>query len=438
MRLRLRRPEGLRLATARTFRSLRNRNYRLFFVGQLVSLVGTAMQVVAQSWLVLTLTDSGVALGVTAALQFLPMLVLGIWGGVIADRFDKRRVLVVTQVVAGLLALALWLLVVTGAVAIWMVYVLALMLGLVHVVDMPTRQAFVMEMVGGDEVPNAVGLNSAVFNTGRLVGPAVAGVLIAGVGVASCFLINALSYLPVVAGLRAMRSEELFREARVEAGPGPVRAGLRYVWSTPELRSTLLLVAAVGGFGLNFVVVLPLLARFTLGGGPRLYGVLSSAMALGSVIGALVIAGRRRPTRQLLLGGAGAFGLLTVVAAVAPTALSMGLVLVPTGAAVMLFLATANATLQLASDAAMRGRVMALYGLVFLGSTPLGGPLMGWIAEQWGPRTGLAAGGVATVVAAVVAAGVTAGRRWPRLRSHVLRPAEQTGDALSPVPTEAA
>jgi MFS family permease len=298
-------PQSLRLATARTFRSLQNRNYRLFFAGQLVSLVGTAMQVVAQSWLVLTLTNSGVALGVTAALQFVPMLVLGIWGGVVADRFDKRRVLIATQVAAGLLALVLWLLVVTGAVALWMVYVLAFLLGLVTVVDLPTRHAFVIEMVGDDEVPNAVGLNSAVFNTGRLVGPAVAGVLIAGVGVASCFLINAISYVPVIAGLVAMRSEELFREAPVAAGPGPVRAGLRYVWSTPQLRSTILLVAVIGAFGLNFVVILPLLARFTLGGGPRLYGALSSAMALGSVVGALVIAGRGRPTRRLLLGGAG-------------------------------------------------------------------------------------------------------------------------------------
>ncbi len=219
------RAQGLRLVSGRTFRSLRNRNYRLFFTGQLVSLMGTAMQVVAQSWLVLTITDSGIALGVTAALQFAPMLVLGIWGGVVADRFDKRRVLLATQVSSALLALALWLLVVTGAVTLWMVYLLALLLGLVNVVDLPTRHAFVIEMVGGEEVANAVGLNSAVFNTGRLVGPAVAGVLIARVGVASCFLINALSYVPVIAGLAAMLSEELFRQAPVAAGPGPVRAG---------------------------------------------------------------------------------------------------------------------------------------------------------------------------------------------------------------------
>jgi MFS family permease len=432
----LRRSHGMRLATARTFRSLRNRNYRLFFGGQLVSLVGTAMQVVAQSWLVLTLSNSGVALGVTAGLQFAPLLVLGVWGGVVADRFDKRRVLIATQVSSALLAFVLWLLVVTGAVTLWMVYVLAFLLGMVNVVDLPTRHAFVIEMVGGDEVPNAVGLNSAVFNTGRLVGPAVAGVLIASVGVASCFLINAVSYLPVIAGLAAMRSEELFRQAPVPAGPGPVRAGLRYVWSTPELRSTILLVAVVGVFGLNFVVVLPLLARFALDGGARLYGALSSAMALGSVIGALVAAARGRPTRRLLLGGAAGFGVLTMVAAAAPTALSVGLLLVPTGLALMLFLATANTTLQLASDATMRGRVMALYGLVFLGSTPLGGPLMGWLSEQWGSRAAMAAGGAVSLAAAAVAACGSIGRRL-RLRSVTVRPADDAGDALDPVPTEA-
>ena len=427
---------GLRLATARTFRSLRNRNYRLFFSGQLVSLVGTGMQVVAQSWLVLTLSNSGVALGVTAALQFAPMLVIGVWGGVVADRFDKRRVLIATQVTSALLAFVLGLLVVSGAVTLWMVYVLAFLLGLVNVVDLPTRHAFVIEMVGGDEVPNAVGLNSAVFNTGRLVGPAVAGVLIASVGVASCFLINALSYLPVIAGLAAMRTEELFRQAPVAAGPGPVRAGLRYVWSTPELRSTLLLVAAVGTFGLNHAVILPLLARYALGGGVRLYGVLSSLVAVGSVAGALFAAGRRRPTRRLLLGSAAAFGLLTMSAAVAPTPLTVGLLLVPTGLATLLFLATANSTLQLASTPDMRGRVMALYGLVFLGSTPLGGPLLGWVSGQWGARVGLALGGAVSLGAALVAAAARTGRRWPRLRPVTTEAGPQP--AVGPLPVEAA
>jgi MFS family permease len=426
----------LRLATARTFRSLQNRNYRLFFTGQLVSVIGTWMQMVAQSWLVLTLTGSGLALGVAAALQFLPMLLFGAWGGLVADRFDKRRLLIATQTAAGLLALLLGLLAVTDVVTLWMVYVLALLLGAVSVVDMPTRQAFVTEMVGADDVPNAVGLNSAVFNTGRLVGPAAAGVLVASVGVGVCFLINAVSYVGVVAGLRAMRDDEFHRQAPVVAGPGQVRAGLRYVWSTPELRSTLLLVAAIGTFGLNQAVILPLLARYSLGGGVRLYGLLSSLVAVGSVAGALFAAGRRRPTRRLLFGSAAAFGLLTIAAAVAPTPLTVGVALVPMGMALLLFLATANSTLQLASTTDMRGRVMALYGLVLLGSSPLGGPLLGWIAGNWGARVGMAVGGAVSLAAALVAVVARTGRRWPRLRPLPVEGHPEP--AVTPLPVEAA
>ena len=426
----------LRLVTARTFRSLQSRNYRLFFTGQLVSVIGTWMQTVAQSWLVLTLTGSGLALGVAAALQFLPMLVFGAWGGLVADRFDKRRLLVATQTAAGLLALVLGVLVVTDVVTLWMVYVLALLLGAVSVVDMPTRQAFVTEMVGADEVPNAVGLNSAVFNTGRLIGPAAAGLLVASVGVGPCFLINAVSYVGVVAGLRAMRADELHRQAPVVAGPGQVRAGLRYVWSTPELRSTLLLVAAIGTFGLNQTVVLPLLARYSLGGGVRLYGLLSSMIAAGSLAGALFAASRRRPSRRLLLGSAAAFGFLTIVAAAAPTPLMVAAVLVPTGLATLLFLASANSTLQLASAANMRGRVMALYGLVLLGSNPVGGPLLGWVSGRWGPRIGMGLGGVVTLGAAAVAVVSRSGRRWPRLHPVPVEPAPQS--AVNTLPTEAA
>jgi MFS family permease len=425
----------LRPATARTFRSLHNRNYRLFFSGQLVSVVGTWMQTVAQSWLVLTLTHSGLALGLTAALQFLPMLLFGVWGGLVADRFDKRRVLIGTQVAAGVLALVLWALVTTGAVALWMVYVLALLLGAVSVVDMPTRQAFVTEMVGAEEVPNAVGLNSAVFNTGRLAGPAVAGLLIASVGVGVCFLINAVSYVAVIGGLRAMRAEDLHRQAPVVAGPGQVRAGLRYVWSTPQLRSTILLLAVIGTFGFNFTVILPLLARFALHGGPRLYGALSSGVGVGSLAGALVIAGRRQPTRRLLLASAAAFGTLTLLAAAAPTPLTVAAVLVPTGTATMLFAATANSTLQMASTAAMRGRVMALYGLVFLGSTPVGGPLVGWVAGRWGARAGLALGGAVSLAAALVAMAGTIGRRWIRTRAVDRAPGPE---AVSTLPVEVA
>ena len=394
---------GARGAASSTFRSLRVRNYRLFFLGQLVSLTGTGMQTVAQGWLVLDLTGSGVALGVTVALQFLPLLLFGLWGGLIADRFDKRRTLVITQAIPAVLALAMFALVATGAVVLWMVFAMAFLQGLVVMVDLPTRQSFVIEMVGPDQVPNAGGLNSAMFNLGRMLGPALAGVVIASAGVAPAFLANAVSYLAVTAALLAMRPEDLFAQDRAERGRADIRAGLRYMWSTPALRSTLLLMAVVGTFGFNFVVVLPLLARFTLGGGPRLYGLLSAAMALGSLVGALLAARRHGPTRAMLIGSVTAFGALTLVAAAAPTPLLAGVTLVALGLAVMLFLATANTTLQLTTAPSMRGRVMAVYGLLLLGTSPLGGPLVGWISTQWGARVGVAFGGVVTLAAALAA-----------------------------------
>jgi MFS family permease len=402
----------LRGLGARTFRSLRIRNYRLFFFGQLVSVTGTWMQTVAQSWLVLSMTQSGLDLGITVALQFLPMLLFGMWGGLLADRSDKRRLLLGTQVASGVLAGILWALVATGSVELWMVYVLAFLLGVVTMIDMPTRQSFVIEMVGPDEVPNAVGLNSAMFNTGRLLGPAAAGVMIASLGIAPAFLANALSYIAVVAALLAMRPDELFRREPAERKRGEVRAGLRYVWDNPTLRSTLFLVSVLGLFGFNFVVVLPLLARFTFGGGAGLYGVFTSAMAGGSLAGALYAASRVEPTRRLLVGSALAFGILTLLAAAAPNAVIAGVLLTAVGLAVMLFLATANTTLQLNSEPAMRGRVMALYGLVFLGSTPVGGPLLGWISEHWGARFGLGLGGALSLLAALSAlSSVRSGRR---------------------------
>lgn len=390
-------------ASGGTFRSLQVRNFRLFFLGQLVSVTGTWMQTVAQNWLVLSLTGSGVALGITVALQFLPTLLFGLWGGLVADRFDKRRVLIATQVAPAVLALVMGLLVATGSAQLWMVYGLAFLLGVVHMVDMPTRQAFVMEMVGPDEIANAVALNSAMFNTGRLLGPAAAGVLIATAGIAPSFLINAASFLAVIAGLVAMRPDDLFRQPPAPRARGDVRAGLRYVWTSPALRPPLLLVAVIGTFGFNFAVVLPLLARFSFGGGARMYGVLTSLMALGSLLGALFAASRARPTRPVLLRSAAAFGALTVAAGLISSPVVLAPVLVAVGAAMMVFLATANATLQLNADPTMRGRVMALYGLVFLGTTPLGGPLLGWVGETWGARAGLAFAGAVSLAAAAAA-----------------------------------
>jgi MFS family permease len=395
------RATSLRGVSARTFRSLRIRNYRLFFVGQLISVTGTWMQTVAQSWLVLNLTDSGVALGVTVALQFLPMLLFGMWGGLLADRSDKRKLLIAMQAAGGLLALILYGLVATDTVELWMVYVLAFGLGLVTMVDMPTRQSFVIEMVGPDEVPNAVGLNSAMFNTGRILGPTAAGVTIATLGLAPAFLANAISFLPVIAGLMMMRTEELHTRPPAARRRGEVRAGLLYAWREPTLRATLLLVGVLGMFGFNFIVVLPLMARYTFDGDAGLYSLFTALMSFGSLAGALVAASRTKPTTGMLVGSGVAFGALMLVTSAAPTAWLAAALLVGVGMAMMLFMATANTTLQLNSDAAMRGRVMALYGLLFAGSTPVGGPLLGWISEAWGPRVGMALGGALSLAAAL-------------------------------------
>jgi MFS family permease len=397
----------VRLAGQRTFHSLRVRNYRLFFFSQLISLSGTWMQTTAQSWLVLDLTgekSAGFALGLMMALQFLPLLLFGVWGGLIADRLDKRRTLIWTQSAAAVLAVALFVIVLTGVIQLWMIYVLAFLLGVVTVFDNPTRQAFVIEMVGADDVANAVGLNSAVFNGARLVGPAIAGVSIHAIGISPSFLLNAISFIPVVAALGLMRTRELVRHEPLARSKGQVREGLRYAWHTPALRSTLLLVTVVATFGFNFIIVLPLLAKYEFHGGAGLYGLLLAVMAGGSLVGALVAAARARPSRPLLVGSAAAFSVLAMLVAVAPTAVWAAILLVPMGAFSMVFIATANSALQLTSRHEMRGRVMALYALVFLGSTPIGGPFIGWISQQWGARAGLFDGGALSLAAAIPAA----------------------------------
>jgi MFS family permease len=396
-------------ATRRTFRSLRVRNYRLFFFGQLVSVSGTWMQQVAQDWLVLRLTNEPLPLGITTALQFTPILALGAWAGVVVDRLDKRRLLLATQAAMAALALVLGVLTATGAIRLWMVYLLALLLGFATAFDMPTRQAFVSEMVGPGQVVNAIGLNSAVFNSARVIGPAAAGVVIATVGIATAFLVNAVSYLAVIGGLLAMDPARLHRLPPVERASGQIRAGLRYVWTTPVLRSTIALVAVVGTLGLNFRVALPLLARFTFGGDATVYGALASIMAAGSVVGALAAARRSHPSPALLLGSVAVFGVLSVAAA--PTLALEMVVLAPLGLASIAFLATANSTVQLGSSPELRGRVMALYGLVFLGSTPLGGLLAGWMADRFGPRSIMLLAGVSSLVAAGVAAVLMRHRR---------------------------
>lgn len=391
-----------RLANS-TFGSLRVRNYRLYFIGQVVSVSGSWMQRVAQSWLVLHLTGSGVALGVVSALQFLPMLVLGAWGGVLADRIDKRRLLMVTQAVMGLLALALGTVTLTGQVRLWMVYLLALLLGLVTAADNPARQSFVMEMVGRRQLTNAISLNSTVFTGARVVGPAIAGILITLVGTGWCFVINALSFAAVVLALVAMDPAKLQRPVAAGRRRGQVMEGLRFVWSRSDVRVPLLVLAVVGTLALNWTVILPLLARNTFHGDASTYGLLFAVLGLGSLAGALFTAGRREPSASLLLISLGAFGLFMLAAALAPTLPLEIAALIPTGMAALAFQTTANALIQTRSDPALRGRVMAMYAVVFIGTTPIGAPIVGWVAQQYGPRAALVLGAAAILGTAAVA-----------------------------------
>jgi MFS family permease len=393
----------VRRATSETFRALAVRNYRLFFAGQIVSVSGTWMQQVAQAWLVLQLTGSGVALGLVLAAQFLPMLVLGPWAGVVADRNEKRRVLFITQAAAASAALALGLLTLTGTVQLWMVFVLALWLGVANAFDMPTRQAFVFEMVGPDHLSNAISLNSIVMNAGRLVGPAVGGVLIATVGLATCFLLNAASYGATIAALALMRKKELHAVEPATRGRGQLLEGLRYVWSTPALRTPLLLIAIVGTLTYEFPVSLPLLSTFEFEAGAEGYGIMLSAMSVGAVAGGLAVATRMAPSHRRL-GWAGVlFGVSVLMASAMPTFGATVAVLPVVGAISIAFITQANSTLQLTAAPAMRARVIALYGVAFLGSTPIGGPIIGWVAETAGPRAGLALGGAAALVASLLA-----------------------------------
>jgi MFS family permease len=378
------------------------RNFRWFLFGHLVSSTGTWMQQVGQDWLVLRLTGAALPLGVTLALQFAPILVFGTWAGLVADRVDKRRLLLATQTSMATLAVVLGVLTATGAVRLWMVYGLALLLGCATAFDMPARQSFVSELVGPERLANAIGLNSASFNTARVVGPAVAGVLIGAVGIAPAFFANAVSYLAMIGGLLAMDQRRLHHRDPVARGRGQIRDGIRYLWATPVLRSTVLLVAVVGTFGLNYRVALPLLARFEFDGGPGAYGALAAIMAAGSVTGALAVARRARPTRLLLVGAVAAFGLLSLGAAAAPTLQAEAVILFPVGMASLAFVATANSTVQLGSDPQLRGRVMSLFGVVLLGSSLPSGLLSGWLAGRFGPRSILVLSGVSCLAAAAV------------------------------------
>jgi MFS family permease len=404
------------------FGSLRTRNYRLFATGQIVSNTGSWMQRVAQDWLVLSLThNSGTALGITTGLQFAPML-LSLWGGAVADRYSKRRILMVTQALMGLLALILGVLALTGAATIWQVYVLAFALGLVTVVDNPTRQAFAVEMVGTDGMANAIALNSAVFNLARIAGPAIAGLVIAALGTPAAFLVNAVSFGAVLISLKLMRPGELHRVARAPRAPGQLREALSYVRARPRLWMTLILIFFVSTFGMNFQVTNALMSRGVFHTGAGLFGLASTVFAVGALGGALIAARRSRPTLTLLVATALAFSVFEMLGGLMPDFVTFTLMLIPTGLTLLTLTTAANSTMQLGTTSAMRGRVMGLYMLVFLGGTPIGAPLAGWVAETYGPRMVLISGGLISLAATVAVALALAYRGDARARSY-LRPA---------------
>ncbi|MBT2547859.1 MFS transporter [Arthrobacter sp. ISL-65] len=424
-----------------TFRALQNPNYRLWAGGALVSNIGTWMQRVAQDWLVLTvLTDhSGTAVGITTALQFLPMLLLGPYAGVLADRHRKRVILLWTQSAMGLCGLAVGLLVVTGAAQLWQVYAAALCLGLASAIDGPARQSFVSELVGQDHIANAVSLNSASFNTARLTGPAIAGVLIAWVGTGPVFLLNAASFAAVLISLARIRASELVPAAPAIRSKHQVAEGLGYVRRRPDLVLILVLVGVLGAFGMNFPITNALMATAEFGMGPGEFGLLGSIMAVGTLAGALLAARRSRPRLRFLLGGALGLGFFTLVGSVSPSFWLYAAILVPVGLASMTFLNSCNTSIQLSVEPPFRGRVLALYLATLQGGTALGAPLMGWLGSTFGARWSVAAGGAVVLLTGLLAVIVVVRSSRLTLRQQLLasfpRRRTQPGSAVvSPSP----
>ncbi|MDP3969176.1 MAG: MFS transporter [Nocardioides sp.] len=392
-----------------TFRALAHRNYRLYAVGGVVSNTGTWMQRVAQDWLVLVLTaGSGTALGITTGLQFLPILLLSPYAGLIADRFPKQRLLQVTQAMMAVPALLLGLLAVTGLVEVWHVYALAFVFGVGTAFDAPARQAFVSEMVGPEDLPNAVGLNSASFNAARIVGPALAGLLIAALGGGAAatgwvILVNALSYSAVVVALQRIDTTTLDSPAPQARRKGMIRDGVRYVRGRPDLKLILMIVFFTGTFGLNFQMTSALMATEVYGKGAEGYGIIGSVMAVGSLTGALLAARRTRIRYRLVVLAALAFGVAEIIAGLAPTYLFFLLWAPLLGLAALTMITAANTVIQTTTAPAMRGRVMALYMMIFMGGTPLGSPLIGWVGETFGARWTLIGGGAMTILGVLLA-----------------------------------
>ena len=413
----------------RGFQALAHRNFRLFWFGQLVSLVGTWMQQIAQGWLLLVLTNDPLALGLAAAFQFAPVLVFGLFGGVLADALPKRRALIGTQVAQMVLALVLGALVATNAVQVWHVYVLAILLGFTNAIDMPVRQSFVVEMVGREDVGNAVALSSAVFNASRIVGPAIAGLVIGTLGIATCFFLNGISFVAVIWGLLLMRSAELLSPPRLEVERtwhgvmSRLREGLSYVRNTPAVFLAISVLGTIATFGMNFTVLVPILARDVLHGDARTFGFLMAASGIGSLASAALIAYGQRPTLRLLLTGAAVFGLALIGLGVSRSFPVSLLLMVVLGWGVIAIAATTNTLIQLTVPDELRGRVMSVYTTVFAGSTPIGGLFAGFVAAGAGVSAALVAGGaISALTAAFAATRLPPSRAEPAAVSHPAPP----------------
>jgi MFS family permease len=406
-----------------TFQALRISNYRLYSGGSVISNVGTWLQRVAQDWLVLLLSGaSGTALGITTGLQFLPILLLTPYAGLLADRLPKRSLMMMTQATMALFALILGLLAVSGVARTWHVYVLAFLFGIGNAFDIPARQSFVVEMVGKDDLANAVGLNSASFNAARVVGPAAAGGLISlfGGGVVATgwvILLNAVSYGAVIFSLWRMRTDLLQTPVRAPREPGMIRAGIRYVRSRPDLMMILSVMFFAGTFGMNFPVTLALMATHVYHKGAGEFGLLGSVMAIGSLAGALLAAHRGNPRHRLVVGAALLFGGTEIIAGLMPSFVSFAFVLPLLGITALTMITTANATMQLSVTPDMRGRVSALFMMIFMGGTPLGAPIMGWVGQYFGARWTLIGGGLAVLAGTIVAIAM-----FTRSNGMVLRP----------------
>jgi MFS family permease len=417
----------VRAQLAKTFQSLQVRNFRLFSGGQLIKLIGVWMQFTAQDWLVLQLSNnSAYALGLVTAMQFTPVLLLTLYGGRLADRYDKRRMLLGANVVFSALALGMGVLVATDRVTLHWVFVLAALMGIVNAIETPARQSFVAEMVDRELLPNALSLSAATFNTARIVGPALAGVAIDLIGLYPVFLVNVLTYLAPAISLLQMRSAELHRMAPADTSGTDtrIREGLRYVWRREDLLLPIVLLFVIGLVGYNFQLTLAVLAKTVFHTGASEFGLLTTALAVGALGGAFASSGRRaRPSVFVVLGAAVGFGVCETVVGLAPTFVVTALLLVPAGFFMIYFAQATNQRIQLGTDAAYRGRVMSLFILVFIGTTPIGGPAVGWLSQQYGPRTAIWLGGVLSLLAALLA-----------LAWHLRRSGARIGLALRPMP----